>query len=59
MSPLVPAPAVMEKVSKWLKLDTIPTRIEVNGERKIVAIHETAAAVKNVSVPSLPEGCKS
>jgi hemolysin-activating ACP:hemolysin acyltransferase len=59
MSPLVPAPAVMEKVSKWLKLDTIPTRIEVNGERKIVAIHEATTAMKNVSISSPTEGYKS
>ena len=42
MSPVVPAEVVLREVAKWLKLDTIPTRIEVNGDRKVVAVHQYA-----------------
>lgn len=56
MSPLVPVHLVLEEVSKWLKLDNIPTRIEVDGERKIVAIHEVSPLPITQPMRSLAEG---
>jgi hypothetical protein len=40
MSPLIPANVVMAEVANWLNLVDIPVRIEVNGERKIMAVHQ-------------------
>jgi hemolysin-activating ACP:hemolysin acyltransferase len=39
ISPMIPVEQVVTQVMRWLKLEQPPRRIEVNAERRIVAVH--------------------